>query len=91
MPPRDAGDDVPTQQRQGWRCYTFCDSLIQIGVLLASADDLEAGLEQFLELVRRDAAFRDDLGRRSMIRLFKLIPSEEVGEWRKKMGEAMWG
>lgn len=64
----------------------------ELGVQLADDGDLESAMEQFLEIVRRDREFRDDLGRRSMIRLFEIIGPEtdEVREWRRKMGRAMY-
>lgn len=68
------------------------DARFELAMHFADDGELESALEQLLEIVRRDREYRDELGRRSMIRLFQLIGPEtdEVREWRKKMGRAMY-
>lgn len=46
----------------------------------------EAALEQFLEMLRQDGAFDDNLPRRSLIDAFRVIEDEDlVGRYRRKM------
>ncbi|PPU75845.1 MULTISPECIES: thioredoxin [Xanthomonas] len=46
----------------------------------------EAALEQFLEMLRQDRAFDDNLPRRSLIDAFRVIEDEDlVGRYRRKM------
>ena len=75
--------------------------------IAANGDDLEArlqlahaltaraayreALEHALEIVRRDRAFRDDAGRKTILKIFELLPDqpELVSEFRKKLAGAM--
>ncbi|MFA4304609.1 tetratricopeptide repeat protein, partial [Xanthomonas perforans] len=46
----------------------------------------EAALEQFLEMLRQDRSFDDNLPRRSLIDAFRVIEDEDlVGRYRRKM------
>lgn len=49
--------------------------------------DHAGALESFLEIMRRDRAFRDDLGRRSMVQVFELrgVDPALVATFRKRM------
>jgi putative thioredoxin len=75
--------------------------------IVANADDLEAryllgvynllggdaafGLDQFLELLKRDRKYGDDLGRKSLIEAFRLIEDEDlVGSYRRKMSSLLF-
>lgn len=68
------------------------EARLELGVQLARDGDYDAGLEQFLEIVRRDREFRDDVGRRAMVRVFELMGpgTDAVREWRQEMGRAMY-
>jgi len=75
--------------------------------IVANADDLEAryllgiynllggdvafGLDQFLEMLKRDRKYGDDLGRKSLIEAFRLIEDEDlVGTYRRKMSSLLF-
>ena len=49
-------------------------------------------LDQLLEIVRRDRAFQDDIGRKRMIQVFELAASQPqvVSEWRRKLSSALF-
>ena len=49
-------------------------------------------LEQLLEIVRRDRAFGDDVGRRTMIEVFGLASAqpELVSEWRRRLSSVLF-
>lgn len=54
------------------------------------AGDVEAGLEEFLEMLRRDRGFRDGLARKSLIDAFNTIEDEDVvGRYRRKMASLL--
>ena len=68
------------------------DARYELAMALAADEEFTPAFEQLLEIIKRDRNFRDDLGRRAMIRLFDVIgpDSEMVREWRQKMGRAMY-
>jgi putative thioredoxin len=48
--------------------------------------------EQLLEIVRRDRAFGEDIGRKRMVQVFDLAASQPqlVSEWRRRLGAALY-
>jgi putative thioredoxin len=58
----------------------------QLGVRLLTSGHTEAALEEFLEIMRRDRKFEDDLGRRTLIEAFRVIDDEDlVSATRRRM------
>mgnify|MGYP000066258510 CR=1 FL=1 len=58
----------------------------QFGVRRLLAGDADSALEAFLEMMRRDRKFEDDLGRKSLIAAFALIDDADlVSRTRKRM------
>lgn len=54
------------------------------------AGDTEAGLEEFLEMLRRDRGFREGLARKSLIDAFNTIEDDDVvGRYRRKMASLL--
>ena len=50
------------------------------------AGDAEAGLAQFIEILRRDRKYGDDLARKSLIDAFRVLDDDElVGRYRRQM------
>ena len=49
-------------------------------------------LEQLLEIVRRDRAFRDDIGRKTMIEVFDKASAQPqlVAEWRRRLSSVLF-
>src|SRR5690606_36437386 len=57
-----------------------------LGVHELVAGDPEAGLEQFLEMLRRDRGFDDGLPRRALIDAFRILDDEDLaGRYRRRM------
>jgi putative thioredoxin len=52
----------------------------------------EPALEQLLEIVRRDRAFGEDIGRKTMIQVFDLAASQPqlVSAWRRKLSSSLF-
>ena len=63
----------------------------QLAMRLVVEGDFEAGLQQLLELVRRDRGYRDDAGRKAMLQIFELLGGEGelVNHYRRQMFTAM--
>ena len=55
--------------------------------LLALKQDYRAALEELLEIVRRDRAFQDDIGRKTLLQVFSLpgVDGELVREYRGRL------
>ncbi len=61
-----------------------------LGVHRLVAGETEAGLEEFLEMLRRDRGFGDGLARKTLIDAFKTIEDEDVvGRYRRKMASLL--
>ena len=61
-----------------------------IGVHDIVAGRSQAGLEHFLEMLRRDRGFDDGLPRRALIDAFRIIEDEDlVGQYRRKMSSLL--
>lgn len=61
-----------------------------LGVRHLVAGRSEEGLEQFIEMLRRDRAYADGLPRRALIDAFRVIEDEDlVGRYRRKMSSLL--
>ena len=67
------------------------ETRLRLAKLYASQERYEAALEQLLEITRRDRAFGDDAGRKSMLAIFDLLQgqSELVSRYRKLLASAL--
>lgn len=62
-----------------------------LGVHLLLEGRPQAALDQFLEMLRRDRSFGDQLARRSLIEAFRVIEDPElVGSYRRKMAALLF-
>jgi putative thioredoxin len=63
----------------------------QLGARLLLDGDAEGALEQFFEIMRRDRAFEDDLGRKSLVAAFDLVQDADlVSRTRRKMASLLF-
>jgi len=63
----------------------------QLGVHLLLAGENEAGLAQFLEILRRDRQFEDALGKRALIDAFRIIDDADlISQFRRKMASILF-
>jgi len=63
----------------------------QLGVRLLLGDEAEAGLEHFLDILRRDRQFDEALGKRALIDAFQVIDNAElVSRTRRKMSAILF-
>jgi len=63
----------------------------QLGVRHIVEGEPTQGLEQFLEVLKRDRAWEDGLAKRSLIDAFRVIEDEDlVGQYRRKMSAVLF-
>lgn len=62
-----------------------------LGVRLLVEGESEAALEQFIEMLRRDRNFRDQLPKKTLIDAFRVIDDPDlVGNYRRKMASLLF-
>jgi putative thioredoxin len=62
-----------------------------LGVQRIVSGQPELGLEQFIEMLRRDRAFDDGLPRKALIDAFRVVEDEDlVGRYRRKMSSLLF-
>ena len=62
-----------------------------LGVQRLVAGESEAGLEQFLEMLRRDRSYSDGLPRKALIDAFRIVEDEDlVGRYRRRMASQLF-
>ncbi|WP_206859671.1 thioredoxin [Lysobacter changpingensis] len=62
-----------------------------LGALKLVDGDAEAGLEQFLEMLRRDKTYEDGLPRKTLIDAFRVVEDQDlVGRYRRKMSSLLF-
>lgn len=52
--------------------------------------DYGPALEQFLEIVKRDRGFGDDIGRRRMLAVFELADPDTVAQYRRRLAATLY-
>ena len=67
------------------------DARLQLAHALAARRAWREALEQSLEIVRLDRRYGDDAGRKTMLKIFELIPNERelVSEFRRKLAQSL--
>ena len=62
-----------------------------LGVRLIVEGESEAGLQQFLEMLRRNRGFEDGLPKQALIDAFRIVEDEDlVGTYRRKMASLLF-
>ena len=54
------------------------EARLKLANLLVAAGQYEAGMDQLLEIVRRDRGFEDDIGRKTLLAVFNLLGGGEL-------------
>jgi putative thioredoxin len=61
-----------------------------LGVHRIVSGDAEAGLEQFLEMLRRNRTFEGDLPKRALLDAFRIVEDDDlIGRYRRKMSSLL--
>jgi putative thioredoxin len=66
------------------------EARLKLANLLVAAGRYEPGMEQLLEIVRRDRGFGDDIGRKTLLSVFNLLGGGElVSRYRRLLASAL--
>ena len=66
------------------------EARLKLANLLVASSQYEPGMEQLLEIVRRDRAFNDDIGRKTLLSVFNLLGGGElVSRYRRLLASAL--
>ena len=67
------------------------DARLKLANLLVAAGQHEAGMDQLLEIVRRDRGFQDDIGRKTLLSVFDLLEGGElVSRYRRQLSSLLY-
>lgn len=67
------------------------EARLQLANLYVAREQYDPALEQLLEIVKRDRAFQEDIGRKTMLQVFNLLggEGEVVSKYRKLLASAL--
>lgn len=66
------------------------DARLKLANLAVAAGHYEAGMDQLLEIIRRDRGFENDVGRKTLLAVFALLGSNPlVNQYRRKLASAL--
>jgi len=66
------------------------EARLKLANLLVAAGQHEAGMDQLLEIVRRDRGFEDDIGRKTLLSVFDLLGGGELlSRYRRMLASAL--
>jgi len=67
------------------------EARLKLANLLVAAGQHEAGMDQLLEIVRRDRSFGDDIGRKTLLSVFDLLGGGElVSRYRRQLSSLLY-
>lgn len=67
------------------------EARLKLAQLLIAAGQYEAGMDQLLEIVRRDRSFEDDIGRKTLLSVFDLLGGGElVSRYRRMLSSSLY-
>jgi len=70
------GADIPALQAEVADQPDALDARLQLANALAVGQDYRGAFEQLIEIVRRDRAWNEEVGRKTMLTLFKLLAAQ---------------
>ncbi len=90
-PASDAECDLPALQARVAAAPDDLEGRLALGKRLAAAARWDEALEVLLEIVRRNRDFGDDIGRRTMLDVFNLMPSGDpaIRSWRARLAQVI--
>ena len=67
------------------------EARLKLATLLVAAGQYEAGMDQLLEIVRRDRGFGDDIGRKTLLSVFNLLGGGDlVSRYRRSLSSLLY-
>ncbi len=86
-----AGEDVAALTAQVAANENDLAARLKLANLLVAAGQHEAGMDQLLEIVRRDRGFGDDIGRKTLLSVFDLLGGGElVSRYRRQLSSLLY-
>jgi putative thioredoxin len=86
-----AGEDVAALTAQVAANENDLEARLKLANLLVAAGQHEAGMDQLLEIVRRDRGFGDDIGRKTLLSVFDLLGGGElVSRYRRQLSSLLY-
>ena len=85
-----AGEDEAALRARVATNENDLEARLKLANLLIAAGQYEPGMDQLLEIVRRDRSFQDDIGRKTLLSVFSLLGGgEAVGRYRRLLASAL--
>lgn len=85
-----AGEDAEALRARVNADGNDLDARLALANQLVAAGDYETGMDELLEIVRRDRSFRDDIGRTTLLSVFNLLGGGElVSRYRRLLASAL--
>jgi putative thioredoxin len=85
-----AGEDQATLAARVAANENDLEARLKLANLLVAGGQYEAGMDQLLEIVRRDRGFEDDIGRKTLLSVFNLLGGDErVSRYRRLLASAL--
>lgn len=67
------------------------EARLKLAQLLVASGQYEPGMDQLLEIVRRDRSFEDDIGRKTLLSVFDLLGGGElVSRYRRRLSSLLY-
>jgi len=88
---RAAGEDQAALAARVTANENDLEARLTLANLLVAAGQHEAGMDQLLEIVRRDRSFGDDIGRKTLLSVFDLLGGGElVSRYRRLLSSVLY-
>jgi putative thioredoxin len=86
-----AGEDETALRSRVAANENDLEARLKLANRLVAAGQHEAGMDQLLEIVRRDRSFEDDVGRRTLLSVFDLLGGgEAVSRYRRLLASVLY-
>ncbi len=87
----EAGEDPAALNARVAANENDLEARLKLANLYVAAGQYEAGMDQLLEIIRRDRGFKDDIGRKTLLTVFALLGGGElVSEYRRKLASVLY-
>ena len=87
----EAGEDQAALNARVAANENDLEARLKLAKLFVAAGQYEAGMDQLLEIIRRDRGFEDDIGRKTLLSVFDLLDGGElVSQYRRKLASVLY-
>ena len=87
----EAGEDQAALDARVAANENDLEARLKLANLYVAAGQYEAGMDQLLEIIRRDRGFEDDIGRKTLLSVFDLLGADPlVSQYRRKLASALY-